>query len=268
MLNDVSAIEAQASLRGAGTEQAQAARNMNDQFLKVAVANGGTIPGAELAGFLKKGGDLDSLINANNPDVADVGRNLKDALLAAGGRGSSASADAIADLQGGRQQWKAIQTVRPAIDTTAAGSEEMNPQRLARLIQNKYDMTYTGAGNDMQDLARVINSTKPLPSSGTAERLQRMQLWSSVPGMLGIGAAGAAGAAGLAAYDPNAAEHAADVMTGAGALALAGRMSRFGMPGAKLVPRLLGGEVGEYGRNALAPPTPVNPLLRGVGPPQ
>jgi hypothetical protein len=256
-LNDVTRIQQQAALQGGATPHANAAINIGDQLFNTAAANNGTIPGTELARFLKRGGDLDSLVNSSNPDVANVGRQMKDSLMAAAERGS-ASPDDLAELQQLRQQWKAVQTARPVIDRTVAGSEEMSPQRLATQIMNNYDMRYTGPGNEMQDMARVINATKPLPSSGTAERLQRQRLWTAG---LGGGAAAGTGAA-LYAYDPNAAADASTALGTAAALATAGRFSRLGMPGSAYVPRLLGGDIGTWMQNQLQQPRqPQNQLM-------
>jgi len=242
---------------GPGTQQAYTSRNLVTQLLNLLNTHGGSLPGSEFAGFIRRGGPLDTALNSSVPEVRAVGRSIREALFNAAATSGTAAQDAIQDMQRGRYQWKVIQTVRPAIARTAAGTDEMSLPMLAQNIRNEFDMRRTGAGADMQDLSRLISGPlRALPSSGTAER----SLWQALLGFTGVG-----GSAGLATYlgHPQAAEALLAGTAGpAAASVLASRASRFG-PGLgidaleaarqelnPLAPRLFGPWAG---RNTLLP---------------
>jgi hypothetical protein len=251
--NELARIETNATAGGGTTPQANTLRNLTNQVMNYVANNGGgtQLMGSDFKTFIQKGGMLDKALNNADPSIAGDAAELKKALLdAAESRGSAGSADAVKELTAGRRQYKAAATVEPLIQKTTAGSEEVSPQQLATAIQKNYDMSRTGGDNPMQDMARVINATKPLPSSGTAERLQRMRWLTAGLG----GGGGLAAGAGLYAYDPNAAEDATNALAGGAALAVAGRASRLGLPGSGYLPRVLGGPVGTRIGNALQPP--------------
>jgi hypothetical protein len=251
--NELARIETNTTAGGGSTPRANTLRNLTNQVMNYVTNKGGgtQLAGSDFKTFIQKGGMLDSALNDADPSIAGDAAQLKSALLdAAENRGAAGSADAVKDLSAARRQYKAAATVGPLIEKTVAGSEEVSPQRLATAIQKNYDMSRTGGDNPMQDMARVINATKPLPSSGTAERLQRMRWLTAGLG----GGGGLAAGAGLYAYDPNAAEDATNALAGGAALAVAGRASRLGLPGSGYLPRVLGGPVGTRIDNALQPP--------------
>ena len=241
------AIESAAVQAGPNTPQAHTFRNLSDQLLNLVSNNGGALPGDQFAQFIARGGPLDIARNSSVPEVRAVGNQIREALLDAGQQGTPQTAQALQDLSNARYQWKVLQTVRPAIDRTAGGSEEMSLPGLANSIRGNFDPRL---GGNMHDLGQLISGPlRTLPSSGTAERSLWQQLLS---GGLELGGAGAAGASLLGA-----APAAGALGLGAFAPAVIGRASRFG-PGLgnpligaarevynPLVPRMVGPALGQ-----------------------
>lgn len=212
------AIEQAAVQAGPNTPQAHTFRNLSDQLMNLIGNNGGVLPGDQFARFIARGGPLDIARNSSVPEVRAVGNQIREALLDAGQQGTPQTAQALQDLGQARYQWKVLQTVRPAIDRTAGGTEEMSLPGLANSIRGNFDPRI---GGNMHDLAQLISGPlRTLPSSGTAERSLWQQLLSGGLELGGMGAAGAslygampaAGALGLGALAP----------------AVIGRASRFG----------------------------------------
>lgn len=256
--NLVNVLQA-AQQAGPGTQQAYTARNLVNQLTNLVTNNAGSLPGPEFAAFIRRGGALDTALSSSVPEVRAVGTGIREALFNAAANSGTAARDAIQDLGRGRYQWKVIQTVRPAIARTAAGTDEMSLPALAQAIRNEFNMRMTGAGADMQDLSRLISGPlRALKSSGTAER----SLWQRLLGLGTLGTGAGAPPVAWALGHPQAAEA---LLTGAGVATggvLAGRLSRFG-PGLgsdvlgaaqqelnPLAPRLFGPRVG---RNLLQP---------------
>ena len=257
---DLSRIETAAQQAGPATPQAYTVRNLGDQLMNLMAGHGGALPGAEFQRFIARGGPLDTALRSSVPEVRAAATALRESLFNAAQRTGIGSNAALRDLTEGRYQWKVIQTVRPVIDRTATGSEQMLLPGLAHAIRREFDMTRTGPGAEMQDLARLISGPlRSLPSSGTAERMA----WYRLLG-LEAGGAGAGGLAWMLGH-PQAAEA---VMAGAALPAagnvLLGRAMRFGpslginpLEAARLefnplLPRLLGPNVG----NQLMLPAP------------
>lgn len=265
LLGDFAHIENAATLAGPDTQQAHVFRNLSDQILNLASNNNGVIPGDQFARFIARGGPLDTALSSSVPEVRSVANGIKTSLLNAAQQGTPQTATALQDLQNARYQWKVIQTVRPAIDKTVGGSDEMSLPGLANAIRNEFDMTQTG---NMQDLSKLLSGPlRALPSSGTAERA----LWQRILGG-GFELGGGVGAAGsLVAGIPY-----LGAMAGPGAIApaLIGRYMRYG-PGMgidlpapvnrllgttfdRFVPRAAGGPVGQnWLTGQQAPPQPV-----------
>lgn len=265
LLGDFAHIENAATLAGPDTQQAHVFRNLSDQILNLASNNNGVIPGDQFARFIARGGPLDTALSSSVPEVRSVANGIKTSLLNAAQQGTPQTATALQDLQNARYQWKVIQTVRPAIDKTVGGSDEMSLPGLANAIRNEFDMTQPG---NMQDLSKLLSGPlRALPSSGTAERA----LWQRILGG-GFELGGGVGAAGsLVAGIPYLGALGAP---GAVAPALIGRYMRYG-PGMginlpapvnrllsttfdRFVPRAAGGPVGQnWLTQQQAPPQPV-----------
>lgn len=236
LLNRLGQIETGAQVAGATTPEANTARTLIDRILTTMTNRGGNMPGADFQRFIARGGELDSALNHSNRDIANVARQIREALYDAA---QASGSTGVADLRNARYQYKVVQTVRDAIDKTADGSESMSQARLAQLIRNNFDMSRTGPGNNMQDLARLLQGVRPLASSGTAERL-------ATYGALGIGTGGGAY---YYMQHPDETENAILQYgpVAAGAI-LAGRASRLGpglgLPGPRVVnpllPRVMG----------------------------
>jgi hypothetical protein len=255
LMGRLSQIEAASQQAGTSTAQANTVRNLGNELLNLMSNNGGQLPGQEFQRFIARGGSLDTALNSSVPEVRSAANSIREALLDGAQRGGQGSADALRDLTQGRYQWKVLSTIAPAIQRTQAGTDEMSLPGLANAIRREFDMSRTGPGNNMQDLARLISGPlRTLPSSGTAER-GAWQRW------LGLGGEGV-GAGGLAYMlgSPHAAEIAA-AATGIplAANVAASRLLRYG-PGMginaleagrqefrPLMPRILGPAV----RNAL-----------------
>jgi hypothetical protein len=214
LLNKLGQIETNSAVSGTDAPQAKAAKKLIDRIITTMSNRGGSMPGADFQKFISNTEELQAAINTGG-EVGKVATAIKNALLDAAEQSGSTG---VKDLQTARYQWKVVQTVRDAIDKTATGSEDVSQAKLAQLIRREFNMKNTGPGNNMQDLARLIEGIKPLPSSGTAERL-------ATYGALGLGGAGA----GAWYYDPDQME---DLMLRYGphaaALLSAGRLSRFG----------------------------------------
>jgi hypothetical protein len=189
LFNALSPIENAATLAGPDTQQAHVFRNLSDQLLNLVSNNNGVLPGGEFSKFIARGSPLDTALNSSVPEVRSVANGIKTSLLNAAQGGTPQTATALKDLQQARYQWKVIQTVRPAIDRTVGGSDEMGLPGLAQVIRNEFDMTQPG---NMQDLSKLLSGPlRAVPSSGTAERA----LWQRILGG-GLELGGAAGATG------------------------------------------------------------------------
>ena len=241
---------AQAALQaGPATQQADTARNLIRQLSNLYANNGGRLPGSEFQSFIARGGPIDTALGSSVPEVRAVGQRMREALLDAGQSGGAGTQEALRDLRNARYQWKVVQTVRPAMDRTATGSEEMLLPGLRTAIANEFGLTRTGQGQNMSDLAKLIaGPLRALPSSGTAERtfVQRMLM-----GELGVGAPTGAAAHFLAGL-PIAHSVAAGVGLPLAVGSIVGRGLRYGIPGGDaLFNRLLPAA----GANVLRPPT-------------
>jgi hypothetical protein len=250
-LNSVAPVEQFAMQAGSASPQASVFRDLSNQMLNLMANNGGDLPGTAFQRFIARGGPLDMALRNRDGNVQIVANGFRQALLDAASTAGQGTQDALNDLRNARYAWKVVQTVRPAIDQTAQGSEAMSPLRLAQLIRSNFDMSQTGPGANMQDLARLIQATKPLPSSGTAERAA----WQRWMGLGGI-EAGPAGALWALGQPVLAAKTAAATAVPIGAAMLGGRALRFG-PGLgigpvqaiqsvvnPLLPRVLGPQIG------------------------
>jgi hypothetical protein len=261
-LGALGTIHTNASISGTDAPQAKTVATLNDRILNIMANNNGTMPGPDFQKFIAKGGELEAAINSSNPDVANAAQQVKDALLDAANRSGAASADAVKDLQTARYNYKVLKTAQPVINNSADGSDTMSQAALAARIRGgtqnpNFDMSRSGPGNNMQDLARLIEGIKPLRSSGTAERAA----WY---GALGIGGTG--GAAYALTHPDQAEDFIGGTVPAAIGIGLAGRGLRFGgglgIPGVSgvtgaanpLVPRLFGPHVG----NLLLQPPPPN----------
>jgi hypothetical protein len=182
LLNELGNIESAARLAGDTTPHATAVRNMIDHITTIMSNSGQVLPGAEFQNLIRQGGMLERATRSGTAEIRDAASGIRRALFDAA---EASNSPAAAALREARYQYKVVQTVRDAIDKTAAGSEDMSHAKLAQLIRNNFDMTRTGAGNNMQDLARLLQGTRPLASSGTAERL-------AMYGALGLGGGGGA----------------------------------------------------------------------------
>ena len=258
-MNDMAVIERASQQAGPTTAQAYTVRNLGDQLMNLMANNGGSLPGVEFQRFIARGGPLDTALRSSVPEVKAAGNAIRETLLSAAERGGQGSADALRDLTEGRYNWKVLSTIAPAI-TRVGNTEEMSLPALAQAIRSQFNMRATGAGSEMQDLARLLSGPlRTLPSSGTAER-------SSMYRWLGLGGEGL-GVGGLATMLGS--PHAAEIAAAAAGIPLAAnvaasRLLRYGpglgIPAVEaareafnpLLPRLLGPHVG----NQLLLPSP------------
>lgn len=148
---------------------------------------GNSIDGATYQALTRKGAPLDRAMQSDNPNVRFAAGQMRDALDEALQR--SAPADALADLQQARSQYKALKTVEPLAAKAATGT--ISPALLSGAVRQSYgDVAYGGGGN-LAELARIGQQFLKEPAnSGTPERLAAMRV-------LGLGGGGA-GLAGLA----------------------------------------------------------------------
>src|SRR6185437_11385875 len=165
-----------------------------------------SIDGATYQALTRKGAPLDRAMQSDNPNVRFAAGQMRDALDEALQR--SAPADALADLQRARSQYKALKTVEPLAAKAATGT--ISPALLSGAVRQSYgDVAYGGGGN-LAELARIGQQFLKEPAnSGTPERLAAMRV-------LGVGGGTGAGLVGLA-MNPGAIPMAA--LGGAGYLA-------------------------------------------------
>lgn len=206
-----------------------------DRIQDIMANHGGVLPGNELHNLIANGGALDRMTTYGDRAVSGYAGEIKRALQQAAQRSTNVDPrfpNAAAEFRLGRYYWKVIKTVEPTIERVGS-SDEMSLPKLATAIRGtvrtpNFDMRAAGAGNEMQDLARVIEGPlAELPSSGTGRQNLMMRL-------MGIGEAGGLGAAPFFAPDwlNNYLSYTAPPALGASAL---GRYMRFG-PGMGWVP--------------------------------
>lgn len=154
------------------------------------------ISGDVYQALTRKGTPLDRLLSSDNPNIQFYAGQIRNALDDALER--AAPADARADLQKARAQYKAMKTIEPLVAKAPTG--DVSPALLMGRVNSSYGDTAYGGGGDLAELARIGQQfLKAPPSSGTAERLAIMEL-----GKKALGPAGVAGVVGTAALNPGA----------------------------------------------------------------
>jgi len=202
------------------TQGAPAARGLINEIQNIQAHNGGAIPGADFQRLLQRGSLLDDAVTSADPEIRRVGIRVKSALLDAAQASPTANQADLQAFQQGRYQWKVLKTIDSAIEKTVGGTDEMSMPALARDIRGEFDML---KDQPMPNLARLIDTTKGLASSGTSERAA----WQKLLGLSGE----TAGPPGLlwALNYPHAAEQAIPYAAlGTGLNYLTARLGRFG----------------------------------------
>lgn len=214
-------IEQEALANGPTTPEAYRTTALLGQIRHVLSTNNGTIPGDRLLDMLKRGNPLD-LASRQAGNVGDRADDIREALMDAAQASPTAQPGAVDDLQRARYQYKVASTIQPSMQRTVGGSEEVSLPALANAIQNNRYIDKL-ADEPLPNLMRLINSTRNLASSGTAERSLRQKLIGLAP------SEGVGGGALWALAHPQSAEQ--GIAVAAAPLAanvLASRALRFG----------------------------------------
>ena len=145
----------------------QSVLNQIDRVQNTAVANAGVIPGNVFQDMIKKGTPLDRVASSADPNVANYGQQIRDALFDAWER--SAPPDEVQNLQDARFQYKNMKTIEPLVEKSPTGA--LSPALLTGAARSSFDdMAYSGAGplGELGNIGQLF--LKPPPDSYTAMR--------------------------------------------------------------------------------------------------
>lgn len=213
------------------------------------VGDDGVIDGKAYQTLTSKGSPLDRVMSSSDSNIRHYAGQIRETLDDALER--SASPEALQSLRQARLEWKNMRTVQDL--AAKAGIEgEISPALLLGAVKKSYkDMPYSGAG-DVGELAQIGQRfLKEAPTSGTAERLQTLNM------LRGAGLFGG----GLMAGNPAAA---VGTVLGAAGVAGAGKAASLALNSNWYKNRLLssieGGVLGQPLQGSLD-----NPLLDAIG---
>lgn len=152
----------------------------------------GEIDGETYQSLIRTGSPLDRATKSSDSNVKFYAGKVKDALIDALNR--SAPEDLQAQLKATNSQYKAMKTIEPLVEKSPTG--DISPALLMGATRKSYGGMAYGGGGDLGDLSRIGQRfLKPLPSSGTSERL-------SAGRILGLGGLGLGEGAALYFHDP------------------------------------------------------------------
>lgn len=159
-----------------------------DDVLQKASQNGGVINGEQFSNIKKT---LDKLSGGGDRDVAEVGRDMRQALND-GLTKSAAQAGNTQDvelLKKTNQQWRNMRTIEGAIDKEGTG--DISPARLATIMGQKANRSvsiYGKGDTSLSDLAQAANELLPskFPNSGTTARLAQQAVLPTIGAGLGL----------------------------------------------------------------------------------
>ncbi len=138
-----------------------------DQIVDKFTAGQGAITGESYQALTRKGTPLDRLTQSADPNIRHYAGQMREALDDVFMR--SAPADALADLQQARAQWKAMKTIEPLAEKAASG--DISAPLLMGAARSSYDGLAYGGGGDLAELGRIGQQfLKRPPNSGTPER--------------------------------------------------------------------------------------------------
>lgn len=177
--NTLNSIQMMANAGGDTTPEANWTRSIinNIQSYMTNPAKGGVpaLTGQEFADVIAHNSMLDKAVNmptgtTNYQLIREYGGDIRQALLDAAQSSPGTQPGALADLGKARYGYKVLKTIEPAIQRTGT-TESMSYPQLRQLIERNFNMSQSGPGNDMQDLAVLLKGPLAgLKSSGTAER--------------------------------------------------------------------------------------------------
>jgi len=247
LVDRLNEVVADAERLGPSTPQAYGARNLRQQIFSSLANNGGTMPGRDFQSFVGYRSALDQMAKSTTPEVANVARDVRDALSTAANNTASNAPGALDAYRAAQLQYKAGVLAREVTKQTGDFADT-TPAALKQAIFNIYknQMTNTGVGYDLPDLARLIRLIPKYPSSGTA---QRQAMYGGAAALGSYFGSPAMAAAGLHAALPYAAMTAASRMSrfgpGMGIPGVGNALAAVGNYANPLVPRILGENLGK-----------------------
>lgn len=137
-----------------------------------------TISGETYQALTRTGTPLDRLLNSSNPNLAYYSQGLRNALDDALER--SASPEMANALSQAKYQYRNLMTIKPLVAKAPTG--DINPALLQGAVNQKTGNALAfGGGGELGDIARIGQRfLKEPPSSGTAERLNAMNMFSNL----------------------------------------------------------------------------------------
>lgn len=190
---DLRSILSGASIPAIGTEGEKRVAGMVNEILKR--SNNGVWDGETFHNMMKKGAPLYRMSRDPDPNIKQIGVELRNALQDSFERNSPAG---VAELyRNARHQYFNMKTVEPVVKQRADG--HVSPAGFARRVANTVDNFAYGNGGDLGDIARVSQRFLRQPKdSGTPIGMQALQLMGQVaPGVgAGLGIGGGAYASG------------------------------------------------------------------------
>jgi hypothetical protein len=146
---------------GVDNPQYNRIKNQIDQIVNVAAQHGGNVPGDVWAQFYHRGSPLDSLTNAQDPEIANLAGRLKSTMQDA--IQSQATAEDAAAYTQARAQYRNMKTVEPLVTKGSPG--DISPLGLAQQTNREFSTTRAGQLGDLADAARRF--MRPPKDSGT-----------------------------------------------------------------------------------------------------